>query len=402
MRMPSATKVTSNGTHKTKKRKRSESNAAAAIVPSSQPPRFVPPNQLVEDGLRDYLDSQAAEGPFVVETLPLSRKKVKRGNQDVERIDDLFERRLTVQYNIRPNNAWSALKKYKRFTVGDIHHRTDVSIGVGEYIFVKHDEWSDDKLDTSTQWKAIVLEVRALDSEHVYILVAWLNRPEDLEDGRKPYHGRSELIPSNQLDVIDAMTVNGRLDLVHWSESSDDIPHQYFWRQTYDAAYTKTFSELKRFCVEDTAHNPDDMIVQCEQEECRRWMHVKCIARAAARAASETALSSIGTIAYTTTGEKDLTKKSDPGEAVDLPLDAESSAVGKAACANYVAEVFIKDADRVRYAAEAEQEDDGIVGTPTPAADLKPITTSKIIITKPSGQAESQAVLCLLCQAAMT
>ena len=45
-------------------------------------------------------------------------------------------------------------------------------------------------MDFSGQWKAKVLEVRALDSEHVYIRVAWLNRPEDLQGGRKAYHGK--------------------------------------------------------------------------------------------------------------------------------------------------------------------------------------------------------------------
>lgn len=237
----------------------------------------------------EYLDSRAANGPFMVETLPLSRKKVKRGHQDIQYISKLFGDRLKVKYNVRPNNVWNYMRKYKRFTVGDVHLQTDVSIGNGDFIYVKHDEWADDAIDTSAQWKAIVLECRAMDPEHVYILVAWLNRPEDLDSGRKPYHGRNELIPSNHLDIIDAMSVNGKLDLTQWSENSDEIPEpdQYFWRQTYDAAYTKTYSELEHFCIEDAPHNPDDMIVQCDQDHCKRWMHVKCIARDAAQRASE-------------------------------------------------------------------------------------------------------------------
>lgn len=121
------------------------------------------------------------------------------------------------------------------------------SIAVGEYILVKHDDGTDDqKIDVDAQWKAKVLEVRALDPEHVYIRVAWLNRPEDLESGRKDYHGRNELIPTNQLDIIDAMTVNGKLPLYHWVEADDDsqMPgiEEFFWRQTYDFVNTKTFS----------------------------------------------------------------------------------------------------------------------------------------------------------------
>lgn len=120
------------------------------------------------------------------------------------------------------------------------------SIAVGQYILVKHDDSEDAKIDVAAQWKAKVLEVRALDSEHVYIRVAWLNRPEDLASGRKDYHGKNELIPSNEMDVIDAMAVNGSLEVYHWDEKDDEstlaTEDQFFWRQTYDFANTKTFS----------------------------------------------------------------------------------------------------------------------------------------------------------------
>ena len=96
------------------------------------------------------------------------------------------------------------------------------SIAVGQCILVKHDDSDDQKIDVAAQWKAKVLEVRALDSEHVYIRVAWLNRPEDLDGGRKPYHGKNELIPTNQMDIIDAMAVNGSVDVFHWDEKDDD------------------------------------------------------------------------------------------------------------------------------------------------------------------------------------
>ena len=96
------------------------------------------------------------------------------------------------------------------------------SIAVGQCILVKYDDSEDAKIDLAAQWKARVLEVRALDSEHVFIRVAWLNRPEDLDSGRKPYHGKNELIPTNQMDIIDAFSVNGSVDVVHWNENDDD------------------------------------------------------------------------------------------------------------------------------------------------------------------------------------
>lgn len=113
---------------------------------------------------------------------------------------------------------------------------------------VQNDESKDPKIDVASQLKAKVLEVRALDPEHVYIRLSWLDRPEDLEGGRKDYHGKNELVPTNQMDIIDAMAVNGSLQVKHWNETAEDdgmsMPEEdeYFWRQTFDFANTKTFS----------------------------------------------------------------------------------------------------------------------------------------------------------------
>ena len=156
---------------------------------------------------------------------------------------------------------------------------------------MKHDDSEDAKIDVAAQWKAKVLEVRALDTEHVYIRVAWLNRPEDLGTGRKPYHGKNELIPTNEMDVIDAMAVNGSLEIFHWDEKDEDIAlmndEQYFWRYSYDFANTKTFSELRKMCIDSAPQNPDEVILQCGSAECRKWQHVKCITETAVQSAGE-------------------------------------------------------------------------------------------------------------------
>lgn len=119
------------------------------------------------------------------------------------------------------------------------------SIATGQCILVKHDDSEDPKVDVASQWKAKVLEVRALDTEHVYLRVSWLNRPADLDGGKRKYHGTNELIPTNQMDIIDAMAVNGTLPVEFWDEYNDEknLPaeDQYFWRQTYDVA-SGTFS----------------------------------------------------------------------------------------------------------------------------------------------------------------
>lgn len=109
---------------------------------------------------------------------------------------------------------------------------------IGSCVYVKHIDSENDTLEPEEQWKAQVLEVRALDENHVYLRVVWLENPTELPVGEKPYHGKHELIASNEMAIIDAMTVNGGLDVVYWDEEKDDEampdPDVYFWRQTYD------------------------------------------------------------------------------------------------------------------------------------------------------------------------
>lgn len=114
------------------------------------------------------------------------------------------------------------------------------SIAKGDFILVKHAATNGTTVGSFSDWKARVLEVRALDEKHVFIRVSWLNRPEDLPGGRQDHHGRNELIPTNQMDVIDAYCVNGTFQLKHGDELessgqkgvlSDDV---YFWRQTFN------------------------------------------------------------------------------------------------------------------------------------------------------------------------
>lgn len=107
----------------------------------------------------------------------------------------------------------------------------------------------DEEFDMYTSWKAHLHEVRAVDSEHVYLRVAWLNRPEDLPGGPRAYHGQDELIPSNDMSIIDALSINGSIQVKHWDEYDDESPipageDVFIWRQTYDVR-SKTLSVRK-------------------------------------------------------------------------------------------------------------------------------------------------------------
>lgn len=202
--------------------------------------------------LLDRLDS--TDQPFRVNTVPLSRKR-KRSGTRLQVQDDLFEARLAVQYKVEPEKDWESLRRYKRFTgkkehAGGFTYDDETllmagtvgseSIATGDFILVSHSIIEDTVLDSLSDWKAKVLGVRALDAEHVYVRVSWLNRPEDLMGGRQGHHGKRELVPTNQMDVINALSVNGTFQLKHHDKSEDDDrkntsgADEYLWRQTFD------------------------------------------------------------------------------------------------------------------------------------------------------------------------
>lgn len=71
------------------------------------------------------------------------------------------------------------------------------------------------------------------------VRVYWMYRPDDLPNGRQPYHGENELIASNHMDVIEAQAIQSKANLEHWDEEADqDGPPNadLYWRQTYDVS----------------------------------------------------------------------------------------------------------------------------------------------------------------------
>ena len=85
-------------------------------------------------------------------------------------------------------------------------------------------------------WPAKILEIRALDQAHVYARVYWLYWPDDLPSGRENFHGESEVIASNHMDVIDVTTVSEKIQVLHYLESDNIAPPAkgYYWRQTFN------------------------------------------------------------------------------------------------------------------------------------------------------------------------
>lgn len=65
--------------------------------------------------LREFLDHN--DRPFDINVVPASKKR-KRTPPSLQEQNDLFEDRLTVQYEIKPWDKWTSLKKFKKFTGG--------------------------------------------------------------------------------------------------------------------------------------------------------------------------------------------------------------------------------------------------------------------------------------------
>ena len=247
---------------------------------SQSPARGRSMTQQERDDLINWLDkAEQDDGTMFHLTISRPKKGAKKGSSSAMEQQLILNDRahLKAHYSIKPLDKWLQMTKYKKFTVAERTYK------IGDCVFVK----SPDNPDQD--WKAQVHEVRAADEHHVYLRVTWLETPTDFaksinRESEFTYHGRHELIPSNWMDVIDAMSVNGDLNIVHWDEADDNAkmpgPEEYFWRQTYSYD-TKTLSSVRKICKCKQPHNPDKLIINCSNKSCGKWLHAACLAQAA-------------------------------------------------------------------------------------------------------------------------
>ena len=115
----------------------------------------------------------------------------------------------------------------------------DETFAVNEFVSINHSNLAHGELLTTEDeklfWVARVLEVRAMDSQNVYLRVFWMYWPDELPMGRQGYHGKHELIASNHMEIIDAMTVAGKASVSHWLEKDEEnVLDALYWRQTFN------------------------------------------------------------------------------------------------------------------------------------------------------------------------
>ncbi|CAN9306445.1 unnamed protein product [Alternaria alternata] len=180
-----------------------------------------------------------------------------------------------LHVKISPARYWESTNRYRKFTINGEEFQ------VGQMVFVRKSEQDhvEEGPNSIQHWLAKVLEVRAGDASHVYLRVFWAYRPEDLPGGRQPYHGRAELIISNHMDIIEAVTVESSAEVVHWNDDPDSmalLADQLFFRQSYDITKkTNRLSKLNTYCIDKQPSNPDELLVQCPH--CSEWLHAGCL-----------------------------------------------------------------------------------------------------------------------------
>lgn len=151
------------------------------------------------------------------------------------------------------------------------------------------DATEDERLqyDKENFWVGLISEFRAESPEKVYVKVFWLYWPDELPEGRQPYHGKRELVLSNHVDIIDASTIATHAEISYWDENDDsnkNVLQERYWRQTYDLKKAvrdprNALSRLRRFCICGKYDNPNVEMYQCHKPQvgCGLWNHQECL-----------------------------------------------------------------------------------------------------------------------------
>ncbi|KAF5966793.1 hypothetical protein FCOIX_12317 [Fusarium coicis] len=129
---------------------------------------------------------------------------------------------MNLYYTVEPRKKWLDLKTFTTFLLNSVEY------GVGHFVKVANKATVEQQKSRSNQetnytkpgdyWVAYILEIRASDENHIYILVYWMYWPDDLPSGaridrkyvqgRQPYHGANELIATNH--IYKQRVINGQ------------------------------------------------------------------------------------------------------------------------------------------------------------------------------------------------
>ncbi|KAK9464127.1 uncharacterized protein V1516DRAFT_669624 [Lipomyces oligophaga] len=216
-------------------------------------------------------------------------------------------------YEVTPKSEWEKLATYRNFVV------SKERFTIGDYVFVNHNKVDMDLTnDASKFWIGRIIETRASAPTHVYVRLFWMYWPNELPGGKRYYHAQNELVASNHMDIVDAMSVAGKATVVYWNETMGDLEaiipeYSLFWRQTYDS-YTNQLQPLATHCKCNRSYNPDESMIFCKH--CKNWLHESCIIDdILVRYGDETPIADIPT--FSGRGRKKSSGKSKQGPKLD-------------------------------------------------------------------------------------
>jgi hypothetical protein len=234
-----------NGINKSSpsKRKKSTDNIASKFESPTQDRSTAGNAELLR--CLDQADNQ--DGPVFNVTNPPIRKGV-RSTPGVckDALNLNGQNYFEARYAVEARDKWLSMAKYRNLYVSHLASNPRSSLTLNSTIGNQSYSCGDcvcvnSGTDSGRDWKAQVHEVRAADEHHVFLRCTWLENPEELPEkvlSTPSYHGKFELVPSNKMDIIDALTVIGPLEIAYWEESNEDADMSadggYYWRQTYN------------------------------------------------------------------------------------------------------------------------------------------------------------------------
>ncbi|KAJ2892199.1 hypothetical protein MKZ38_010135 [Zalerion maritima] len=257
------------------------SSSSSSSSRTSGPGRPTPKRRKVslepEGGDAIDIAAKAREGGYTLDMnpqMPHSERVFKSGSLD-------------RWYRVQPDRVWESLSQYLTFEWHGIKHAVGGCVDV-------HGEGNE-------RYVGRIVDIRARDAQHVNLLVCWLYFPRELPvvktyggrsvHGKQLYHGKSEVLASNHMDIIPAYSVNGPVTIDHWNEKHDDEDGEtvdgpkgasrLYWRQAYDLK-TGELSYVEQRCACKQPENPDKPLIRCDK--CKLWLHTECVEQAAKEA----------------------------------------------------------------------------------------------------------------------
>ncbi|KAL3952889.1 hypothetical protein ACCO45_012832 [Purpureocillium lilacinum] len=257
-------------------------------------------------GRRMAKGKNRAQCPFSVVTVSSKRKR-KRDTRETEQ--ELLQRSpfqpkgrfltndtMDLAYIVEPHKRWSDMTRYNSFVLNSVKYYNEDFVYVATDRAIAQHKTSDGGsehhglLQLADCWVAKILEIRARDQHHVYARICWMYSPNDLPSkaldnnklvsGRQAYHGQNELIASNHMDIIEAVSVVMRAQVRQWVESDDEaVQDSLYWRQAFDCR-TSELSTVDLTCYCKMPANPDKILIGCSNPSCDQWLHYECLLHA--------------------------------------------------------------------------------------------------------------------------